>query len=136
MSLVESGQCIALSTLPWQIAAFVALARRPSARTLAVSATASAVMLLSGTPEIGACGFVIGPVLALVMLPSVQTLLLSGFSASLGIALSAIQLLPTLAYMRGSSSRSGGFSLAEATVYSLHPWRLVNLAIPFAFRRN
>jgi hypothetical protein len=137
VSFVESGQSIALSTLPWQLAAFVAVARRPGARSVAIAALASAIMLLSGTPEVGACGFVLGPLLALAVLPgrtgSVRILLLSGVSVVLGVALAAVQIVPTLAYMKASSARGGGFSFGEATAYSLHPLRLLNLAFPFAF---
>lgn len=54
-------------------------------------------------------------------------------AAALGMALSAVQLLP-LAELARFSPRGGGIPYAESAAYSLTPYSLVQLVVPFAFR--
>lgn len=50
----------------------------------------------------------------------------------LGVALSAIQLLPTLEYLL-QSQRTSEFGYAEAMTYSFWPWRFLTLFVPDLF---
>jgi hypothetical protein len=61
-----------------------------------------------------------------------HTLALFGLAALLGVALAAVQLLPTAELML-QSQRSAGFDVEFAMTYSLWPWRLITFAAPDFF---
>jgi hypothetical protein len=132
VSLIEGGQFVAASTLPWLLAAGVTLAQAPSIRSFALAAIAGGAMLVSGTPEVGACGFALAALLTLAEAQGRRGHALGWFGGAVlfGLALAAVQVLPTLLFMR-HSSRAGGWTLKEATDFSLHPLRLLNVAFPF-----
>ena len=132
VSLVEGGQFVAPSALPWILAASVLLAQAPSTRSFVFAVLAGAVTIVSGTPEIGACGFALGGLLTLVEARGSRGRALALFAGAVGfaLALAAVQVVPTLLFMR-QSSRAAGWTFSEATDYSLHPLRLPGLLFPF-----
>ena len=134
VSLVEGGQLVSAAFLPWLCAAAAALAKQPSPRRVAALAAAAALIFLSGTPEVGACAFLIAAVLAWP--GGFRVRLFFAAACLLGAAIAAVQLLPTAAWLR-ESSRAGGFDFAQATAGSMHPWRLLGLIAPrFTFAQD
>lgn len=115
LSLVESGPVCVAAFLPW-------LGVAALRRSVAWTAVAAALVLLSGTPEIGACGFVLGLALAgregaLRYLPG----------CALGAGLAAVQVFPTVAFLH-ESARAAGF---EGDVGGYRLERLPGLLVPF-----
>ena len=130
VSLLESGQAVAPAMLPWMCWAGAWGASR-GARGMAAVAGAAALTLLAGTPEIGACALALGFLVALGETDKKSAAAARYlFSIGLGAGLAAIQLAPAALFLR-HSSRAGGWTFREATQYSLHPLRLLNLAFPF-----
>ena len=132
VSLVEGGQFVAPSALPWLLAASVLLAQAPSTRSFVFFVLAGAVTFVSGTPEIGACGFALGGLMALVEARGhrLRALALLAGVVGFALALAAVQVVPTLLFLR-QSSRAAGWTFNQATDYSLHPLRLLGVAFPF-----
>ncbi len=133
VSLVASGQSIAPSWLPWLCATGVFLGRSPSRRTAASAALVAALLFFSGTPEVGACAIFLAALFAVSVAQSgtrVRTGAVFFSTLLLGAIIAAVQILPTALFLR-HSSRATGWSFAEATDYSLHPLRLLNLLFPF-----
>jgi len=134
VSLQETGPSLALAAVPWTVGAFLGLARSPGALALAGAAAATAQQLASGTPEIGACAVLLAIVAAAAVpdgAPPLRRLAHCGGALALGIGAASVQWIPTLLFLRGST-RSGGWSYAQATQYSLHPLRLLDIPFPFA----
>lgn len=129
VSLVAAGQLVAPAFVPWLCAAAVRLAREPSRRTIALTAVAAALVLLSGTPEMGACGFLLAFIFAWP--GGTRARVFFVLACALGAGLAAVQLLPTAAFVRESSRGGHGFSFADATAGSLDPRRLPGLLVPF-----
>jgi hypothetical protein len=146
VSFLLSGQMVASCFLPWLCAAGANLGSKRSLKALLLCAVAAALQLVSGTPEIGACAFALGGILAIseargagaastvtrairsarVLKAAAQFLLAS----MLGAALSAIQLFPSVEFLR-ASSRASGFSVSAGLAFSLAPLRLPELLLPF-----
>jgi len=55
-----------------------------------------------------------------------------GLAGSLALALAAVQVVPTLEYVR-EGSRAAGVDRAEAFIWSFRPAQLAEVAVPFAF---
>ncbi|HEX4384524.1 MAG TPA: hypothetical protein VH083_16295 [Myxococcales bacterium] len=102
VSLIESGQLVAPAFVPCLFAAAVRLRRLSGRRELLLVSVMAALVLLSGTPEIAACGFL----LALILSGRQGLRFLAG--CALGAGLAAVQLLPTAAFVH-ESSRGMGF---------------------------
>jgi hypothetical protein len=136
VSLIESGQCAAPAFLPWMCAAGAWIGQAKvgeRSKPAALAAIAAALIFLSGTPEIGACALGLALVLAAGCAGRgrrVSALVVASVAIALGAGLSAVQLLPTAAFLR-SSSRHGGFAYQHASAYSLNPLRLPGIAVPY-----
>jgi len=127
VSLLEGGQLVSAAFMPWLCASAAALAKEPSHRRAALVAACAALVFLSGTPEIGACAFLLA---AICVFPGgLRARAWFVAACLLGAAVAAVQLLPTAAWLR-ESSRSGGFDFAQATAGSMHPSRLLGLFAP------
>ena len=124
VSLLVTGQVVVLAFMPWLCAAGVRLSRDPSLRSVGLAAVAAALVLLSGTPEVGACAFLLGLLLAGRRAP----LFLA--ASALGALAAAVQLAPTAAFMP-ESTRGGGFEALHAFSGALQLVRLPNLLVPF-----
>ena len=139
LSVLEGGQVVAAAFMPWVCAAALrprgaatavgvapAVAgtgwRRPWLAGVVPVAAASALLFLSGTPELGGCALLFG-----LLLAERRGSFLIGVALGAGIA--AVQLLPTALFL-GESSRAGGFSLAEAASSALPLRRLPELLLP------
>jgi hypothetical protein len=136
VSLIESGQCAAPAFLPWMCAAGAWIGQAKTGertKPAALAAIAAALIFLSGTPEIGACALGLALVCAAACSERgrrVSALAAASFALVLGAGLSAVQLLPTAAFLR-FSSRQDGFAYQHASAYSLHPLRLPGIAVPY-----
>jgi hypothetical protein len=102
VSMIESGPLVAPAFVPCLFAAAVRLRRRSGRRELLLVSAMAALVLLSGTPEIAGCGFV----LALILSGRQAFRFLAG--CALGAGMAAVQLFPTAAFVR-ESSRAMGF---------------------------
>jgi hypothetical protein len=102
VSLIEAGQLVAPAFVPCLFAAAVRLRRLSGWREGLLVSAMAALLLLSGTPEIAACGFL----LALILSGRQAVRFLLG--CALGAGLAAVQLLPTAAFVH-ESSRGMGF---------------------------
>lgn len=165
VSLMQTGQAVAGCFVPWLLASAVRAAQAPApvvaggvlsraslpaiVRPILEVSAAAALVLLSGTPEIGACGFVLGALLAVLAPPvagsegaagaadgvgartglKLRGLALFAAGCVLGALLAAAQIVPTAAYAE-LSSRASGFDFAQAVRYSLDPARLWTILLP------
>lgn len=120
--------------LPWTLLAFDAWCARPSATWLAATAAALALTLLGGMPEVFFFAQVLcagvavehhrrgGPTL-------VRAGLALGAANALGIALGAVQLLPTAEYLL-LSSRVDGLNLDSVMRLALRPLGVLAFLLP------
>jgi Bacterial membrane protein YfhO len=139
LSLLQSGHALSPSAMAFTVAAGVHAARCPGARSALFLALACGSQLLCGMPEVSACALLLSALcFAAEAAQRRQEGALSpklgwaALGATLGAGLGAVQLCVTGAFV-SSSSRAGGFELAEASVSALHPLRLLQLPFPFLF---
>ncbi len=129
-----------LAWLPWLLVA-AALARgavgRKALLPLCLGTAAAALLILGGEPALGGLGGVFailfaaarpGPMRARLRAASV--VLASGLLASLA---TSPWLLEVWRATEGSSRRVRGFSWAEFSAVSFHPWRLLETPFPSLF---
>jgi len=141
--------------IPWQVLAFVALARAlPEGEgralvAMAGLALASGLAILAGDPFVALMGTMVGFALALVWLadrlsseprPMAQKshglrfLVAALLASGLGALLAGASLVPAAAAVAGTE-RAGGIAADIAQGGSLHPLRLLEFAAPEAFAR-
>jgi hypothetical protein len=148
VSFLLTGQAVASCTLPWLCAAGAKLGRERSLRAALLLALVAGLQFLAGTPEVGACGFVLAGLLTIsealvhtaesggnLRARATADLLLRAvglyaLAALLGAGLAAIQLGPSARFLH-DSSRGNGIDPSEALLFSMHPWRVPGLILPF-----
>jgi len=119
--------CSSVALLPLAVALLVEAAARPFGRWIAFAAAAFAALVFNGELQVAGFAAVLSMVLAGARrLPKLLA------SLALGASLAAIQLLPTLLFSR-ETVRASGVPLAEPTVWSLHPARLIEWLVPSPF---
>jgi hypothetical protein len=118
------------ATGPWVVAGLVVAGARPRgwiAGSLAVGALA-----LAGDPGAVAAFSLAGAVLAL-RTEGRRALLPVAAACLLGLALAAVQLLPTAAYVADTARGQGVVEPGDAARWALAPWRLLELVAPGFF---
>jgi hypothetical protein len=123
------------ATAPWVVAGLVRAARGGAA-VFTCGAVAIACAIFSGDPQAVIASALVGGALALAdsrgaaLRAGLRRIALSG---GLGVALSAIQLLPTVSYLRTTARWAGDLSPEDLAYWSLDPSRLIELAAPGFF---
>jgi hypothetical protein len=121
---------MAAATFPWALWGAERFLREPSAGRAAAAALPLCLVLLSGDPQSFAlCN---GLVVALVLLRPDRSSMRqlaprAGLLIALGVLLSAVQILPVLGIRE--DARAPAPTLELATDFSLHPLRLLELAL-------
>jgi Bacterial membrane protein YfhO len=121
---------MAAATFPWALWGAERFLRQPSASRAAIAALPLCLVLLSGEPQSFAlCN---GMLLALVLLRPERASMLRtapwvGLLIVLGALLSAVQILPVLTVLKNAWPTAPTFK--DATVFSFHPLRLLELAL-------
>jgi hypothetical protein len=118
--------------LPMAVFALARAAQHRTARAVVLAALPPALMILAGELQALVFAGAVAAVLALCGPDRVARLAAVAASSVLGGALGAVQLLPALAFTR-ATVRAHGLPLAEASVWSLHPLRTIELLVPLPF---
>jgi hypothetical protein len=124
-----------LAWMPWLITAALDIRRVPSARRGALLGAIWLVMLLAGDVVTCGLGF-LGSVLAFVEEDGPKrgrALASLGGGFLVGSLAGSIQIFPALLYTPLSVRALGRFTLQQSLLWSVHPWRFVELAVPFPF---
>lgn len=115
---------------PWAIAGLQAAARRPGG--LVAGCAAVAALALSG--DVGGLGaFVLAGAALALSTGGWRGLARAGAAAALGVALAAVQLLPSWRYLAETSRGAGLLDPGSLHRWALAPWRLLELAAPGFF---
>ena len=124
-----------------------ARARQGRPRALVLGALPILLLVLNGEVQALALSVLLAAALVLDLPPlepspheaprrtGADLLLSAGFVAgalALGLALAAVQLVPSTLFVRGTV-RAHGVSLADAALWSLHPLRFIELLVPQPF---
>jgi hypothetical protein len=124
-----------LAWMPWLITAALDIRRLPSARRGALAGAIWLLMLLAGDVVTCGLGF-LGSVLAFVEEDGRERGRALGFLAGgifAGTLAASIQIIPAILYTPLTIRALGRFTLQNSLLWSVHPWRLVELAVPFPF---
>jgi hypothetical protein len=116
------------AAVPWALWASDRIGRKASPRNLAILALALAAAAAGGEPTAWAWAVLLALVAGGARRGPRAALAHAG-AAVLSLGLAALQLLP-LAAITGDTLRGRGFTLAEATRYSLEPARIRELILP------
>ena len=118
---------VAAASGPWTVAGLLLCGRRPALGVLAGSA-AVAFQAFAGDPQWALVSVALGVALTWSV-GGRRALLPAGIAVVLGVLLASVQLLPAWTFL-GHTSRQLGLSQAEQIQWSLHPVRLLELALP------
>lgn len=126
----------AAAWMPWCLVATEAALEAPTVRRTLLWGAAMAMPVLCGSPDVLAMTAAIVGLLVLrriaawPMNPEVvgRVALATAGAAAVALGLAAGQLLPSLDL--AARSNRWGLSLAERTYWSIHPWGLLQLAVP------
>jgi hypothetical protein len=124
-----------LAWMPWLITAALDIRRLPAARRGALLGAIWLLMLLAGDAVTCGLGF-LGCALAFAEEEGedrrrAMVWLAGGFFA--GTLAASIQIVPAALYAPLTVRALGRFTLADSLFWSVHPWRLVELAVPFPY---
>jgi len=131
---VNSLPPLALAWMPWLAGAADGLARASGRlrtwRAAAIVALCAAMQLLVGEPAAAITSVLLASAIT-VLRSSRRALALARFATALGFALllASISLLPAVGLLF-ESRRATGIAMSEASVWSMHPWRLLELLWP------
>jgi len=120
-----------LASVAWMPAALLALrwaVRQPSTWRLMVVGFAFAMQALGGEPLFSAATALLAIPLCGARFSRLLRVLVPG--AAFGMALIAVQLIPSLDLLSKSVRHSGQFGYLEATAFSLNPWNLIETLTP------
>jgi hypothetical protein len=122
--------------LPLETALLLRLVDRPTLRGAVVAAGGILLLVLNGELQVIAFAAVLGAILALTrpeaMRDRARSMAWVFGALGLGVALSAVQLWPTLLYL-ASTTRSHGVPLEQAASWAFAPVRWIELLVPLPF---
>jgi hypothetical protein len=119
---------------PWMLLTWCRLTRKRSGSALLSFALVTVLEILAGSPETVLMTLAILAAWTVARegsswLDAARRLALLGALLTLGLGLTAFQILPTLEYLH-ASVRNSGFSFEEATQWSFEPISLLQLLLP------
>ncbi len=110
-------------------------AARGGRRGIALGGLACGLAILGGEPVAAALGLVPLLLVAVERQGGKRGLATAAGIVALGAAVALPQLVALLEVLSSTVRGGVGMSAAQAADYALHPWRLLELAIPFPFGR-
>jgi hypothetical protein len=124
-----------LALIPWFLLAVERLGRSPTARRVAAAGGVWTLLLLAG--DVITSGLaLLGGVLLLVEMggPGLRRrAALGGAAIAAGTLAASVQLVPAILFAPWTGRALGRYALWRALSWSVHPWRLFELFVPFPF---